>query len=577
MPNCVTVLMPLPFGRGYTYAVPDGLHLAPGDFVTVPLGPREVIGVVWDSKPGPVDAGKLKSVLGVLSAQPLPDISRRFIEWVADYNMAPWGAVLKMAMSVPAALEPEKPVRAYALAANRPQFKSTKARENVLGVLGEGVPRIPKEIALEAGVGPSVIKGMVDLGILVQLELPPPPAFAVPDWNAPGPTLSADQQSAADDIRAKTKVGGFSVTVLEGVPGSGKTEVYLEAVAQTLEDGKQALILLPEIALSAQWLTRFRERFGVPPAVWHSELTAAARRSTWRALADGTARVVIGARSALFLPYPNLGVIVIDEEHDQSFKQEEGVVYNARDMAVVRAQLGDIPIALVSATPSLETDQNARNGRYEQHHLPDRHAGAALPDIEVVDMRISAPDRGRWLSPKMIEALKQTFVQGEQALLFLNRRGYAPLTLCRKCGNRLQCPQCSTWLVEHRARARLQCHHCGYSARPPTECSECGAEDHFAACGPGVERLAEEAAILFPEITAVVAASDTIYKPAQAAELVRRIEEREIDLIIGTQIVAKGYHFPYLTLVGVVDADLGLAGGDLRAAERTFQLLYQVA
>jgi primosomal protein N' (replication factor Y) len=573
----VTVLLPLPLGRGYTYGVPDGLDLAPGDFVAVPLGPRTVNGVVWDREPDAVPAGKLKSVLERLPAPPLPDVSRRFVEWVAGYNMASWGPVLKMAMSVPAALQAEKPVRAYAPAPDPPEFKMTKARQRVLRVLAEGPPRTPADIAAEAGTGPSVVKGLADAGVLLRADLPPAPAFEIPDWAAPGPKLSPDQQSAADAISADVKSGGFRVSVIEGVPGSGKTEVYLEAVAAALEQGKQALVMLPEIALSAQWLQRFRTRFGVPPAVWHSDLTGVQRRNTWRAVANGQARVVVGARSSLFLPFPDLGVIAVDEEHDQSFKQDEGVIYNARDMAVVRAQLGEIPAILVTATPSLETDQNVRSGRYCRHRLPVRHGGAKLPDMSIVDMRTDKPGRGHWLSPSLVEAMQRTFAAGEQVLLFLNRRGYAPLTLCRKCGHRLQCPQCSAWLVEHRLLERLQCHHCGYWSRQPDACSECGAEDQFTACGPGVERLAEEVAERFPDVAATLAVSDIVNTPARAAELVRSIEEREVDLIIGTQIVAKGYHFPHLTLVGVVDADLGLAGGDLRAAERTFQLLYQVA
>ncbi len=573
----VTVLLPLPLGRGYTYGVPAGLGLAPGDFVAVPLGPRTVTGVVWDREPDAVPAGKLKSVLERLPAPPLPDVSRRFVEWVAAYNMSSWGSVLKMAMSVPAALQPEKPVRAYILAPDPPPFKMTKARARVLAVLGEGPARTGADIVSEAGAGAGVIKGLAGAGVLARADLPPAPAFQVPDWAAPGPTLSPDQQTAADALCKDVKSGGFSVTVIEGVPGSGKTEVYLEAVAGALEHGKQALVMLPEIALSAQWLQRFRARFGAAPAVWHSDLTAAQRRQTWRAVADGQARVVVGARSSLFLPFADLAVIAVDEEHDQSFKQDEGVIYNARDMAVVRAQLGDIPAILVTATPSLETDQNVRSGRYSRHSLAVRHGGASLPDIGIVDMRIDKPDRGHWLSPSLVEAIQKTFAAGEQVLLFLNRRGYAPLTLCRKCGHRLQCPQCSAWLVEHRLLGRLQCHHCGYAMRLPDRCSECDAEDQFTACGPGVERLAEEVAERFPEIAATLAVSDIINTPARAAELVRRIEEREVDLIIGTQIVAKGYHFPHLTLVGVIDADLGLAGGDLRAAERTFQLLYQVA
>jgi len=313
------------------------------------------------------------------------------------------------------------------------------------------------------------------------------------------------------------------------------------------------------------------------PALWHSEIPMGQRRLTWRAVATGEAPIVVGARSALFLPYRDLGVIVVDEEHDASFKQEDGVIYNARDMAVVRARLGDIPIILVSATPSLETVNNVETGRYSRHRLPERHAGALLPEIEVVDMRAAGLDASTWLSPRLVQALGETFAADEQALLYLNRRGYAPLTLCRACGHRLQCPHCSAWLVEHRLVERLQCHHCGFNIARPRACPECKAEDKLAACGPGVERLAEEITARFPGITYTIAASDTVRSAGEAQALVKSIEERHVDLIIGTQIVAKGYHFPYLTLVGVVDADLGLSGGDLRATERSFQLLYQVA
>jgi len=580
-PNTVTVLLPLPVrgsgGQGYTYGVPDHLSVAPGDFVLAPLGVRKVVGVVWDSPPGEVAAEKLKEIFEVLETPPLPDVSRKLVEWVANYTMSSEGSVLKMAMSVPDALYPPKPVIAYRLADEMPDVRMTAARQRVIDVLTNSPSRTGADLAREAGASPSVIKGLHEAGALVRLELPPPPAFHPPDLSAKGPTLSPEQAKAAEDLIRLVKEATYSTTLLDGVPGSGKTEVYLEAVCEALAAGKQALVLLPEIALSAQWLDRFRLRFGTPPALWHSDLTGLQRRVTWRAVATGEARVVVGARSALFLPYPDLGVIVVDEEHDGSFKQEDGVVYNARDMAVVRANLGDIPVVLASATPSLETMHNVNQGRYGHHTLPDRHAGAELPTIEIADMRSDAPDAGKWLSPKLVAGLKGTFERNEQALLFLNRRGYAPLTLCRACGHRLQCPQCSAWLVEHRLLGRMQCHHCGYGTKLPDACPECDAEGKLFACGPGVERLAEEVQELFPDIRVEVVASDTIYGPGQAAELVRRIEDQEIDLLIGTQIVAKGYHFPMLTLVGVVDADLGLAGGELRAAERTFQLLYQVA
>ena len=577
----VSILLPLPLTGPYDYRVPEGLSLAPGDFVSVPLGKRERIGVVWGAGSDEVDEARLKDVTARLDCVPMSDIARDFIGWVARYTMSAPGAVLRMAMSVPSALSPAKPIIGYELAPHAPEVRFTAARRRVVNILAEGPPREGRELAAEAGVGSSVVKGLAAAGVLRTVDLPPRKTFMEPDWQLPGPTLSPDQVRAAAELRGRVVEGGFSVTVLDGVPGSGKTEVYFEALAETLAKGRQVLVLLPEISLTAQWLSRFRQRFGVTPAQWHSELSPRARRTTWRAVASGEARVVVGARSALFLPYAELGLIVIDEEHDGAFKQEEGVVYNARDMGVVRARLGGIPVIPVSATPSLESLNNIEAGRYAGVHLPLRHAGAAMPEVALVDMRTQGLPANRWISADLQAAMGETLAAGGQTMLFLNRRGYAPLTLCRTCGHRMQCPRCTAWLVEHRFgaahSARLQCHHCGFNTAAPDRCPSCDNEDSFVACGPGVERLAEEVQSLFPDARRAIAASDTLTGPGAAEELVRRIEDHEVDIILGTQILAKGYHFPLLTLVGVVDADLGLSGGDLRAAERTYQLLYQVA
>jgi len=571
------VLLPVPFGQIYDYRVPDGLTLSTGDFVRVPLGPRKMAGVVWSGGAGDVADDKLKTVIEKLPAVAMADVTRRFIDWVAGYTLSSPGAVLKMAMSVADALEPPKGVKAYRIADPLPDIKMTATRERVLAVLRDGPPLSASEAALEAGCSPAVVAGLAKVGALVEASRVREKSWPQPDANLEGPALSDAQRVAAEDLAAKTKAGGYAAVLLDGVPGAGKTEVYFEAVAEALKHGQQVLVLLPEIALSSQWLARFERRFGARPGEWHSDLGARARRETWRAVADGRVNVVVGARSALFLPYQNLGLIVVDEEHDPAFKQEEGVIYNARDMAVVRAHLGQIPICLASATPSLETVVNAECGKYTLLHLPERHGGAVLPDLDLIDMRREKLPATRWLSPSLVEALEQTFAGGEQAMLFLNRRGYAPLTLCRTCGFRLACPNCSAWLVEHRMRGRLQCHHCGHTVPLPERCPNCEAEHSFHACGPGVERVAEEAVNTFPDARVVLASSDTLTGPRAAAELIERIERHDVDLIIGTQIVAKGYHFPMLTLVGVVDGDLGLAGGDLRAAERTYQLLYQVA
>jgi len=468
-------------------------------------------------------------------------------------------------------------VKVFRAADPAPEIKMTKPRERVLEVLRGGPPMTAAEAALAAGCSPAVVTGLYKADALAEAAQVRRMEFHAPDVKRAGPKLSKAQRAAADRLVAHVRAGAFAADLLDGVPGSGKTEVYFEAVAEALREGKQALVLLPEIAPGAQWLARFEKRFAAKPAQWHSDLGARERRETWRAVADGRARVVVGARSALFLPFHDLGLIVVDEEHDPAFKQEEGVIYHARDMAVVRAHLGSFPICLVSATPSLESVVNTETGKYALSHLPERHGGAVLPELDLIDMRREKLPATRWLSDTLTRALTETFAAGEQAMLFLNRRGYAPLTLCRTCGFRLACPNCSAWLVEHRVSGRLQCHHCGHTARLPDHCPNCDAEHAFAACGPGVERVAEEVLNAFPDIRFALASSDTLSGPRAAADLIGRIERHELDLVIGTQIVAKGYHFPLLTLVGVVDGDLGLAGGDLRAAERTYQLLYQVA
>ncbi|MDO8606012.1 MAG: primosomal protein N' [Phaeospirillum sp.] len=571
----IAVLLPLPLAGAYDYLTGD-LALAAGDFVTVPLGHRDLIGVVWGAGTGPVAESKLRRVGCRLAAQPLSAVARAFIDWVAAYTLAPPGAVLKMAMSVPAALEPAPGLTVVRRVEPLPAVKDTPARRKVLETVERLPPLTVADLAREAGVGAAVVKGLIEAGALETITLPRPPLFRMPDVTLAAAVLSPDQRAAADALVAAVG-NGFSVSLIDGVTGSGKTEVYFEAVAAALAKGAQTLVLLPEIALSNQWLERFTRRFGARPAEWHSELGDARRRETWRAVANGEARVIVGARSALFLPYRDLGLIVVDEEHDGAFKQEDGVSYHARDMAVVRGRLGGFPVVLASATPSLETMANVQGGRYRLLHLPDRHAGAVMPEMNAIDLRRHPPPRGRWLSPVLVQALEETFAAGEQAMLYLNRRGYAPLTLCRTCGHRLQCPHCTAWLVEHRLAGRLVCHHCGYHIRLPRKCPHCEAEDSFAACGPGVERIAEEAALLFPDIRMAVMTSDTCAGPHAAAEFIRQVTAHEIDLLVGTQIVAKGYHFPMLTVVGVVDADLGLEGGDLRAGERTHQLLSQVA
>jgi len=577
-PRRVAVLLPMPFPEPYDYAVAAGDETpAPGAIVEVPLGPRRLFGVVWGAGSGTVETSRLRPVVRVFDVPPLPEATRRFVDWVAAYTLTPPGRVLRMVLRVPAAFEPPRALVAYERtdAPPPPGFKLTAARKRVLDVLSDGPPRLAAEIEEEAACGRAVARGLLAAGMI--RETPRSSArVPKPDWRRTGAELLGDQAEAAADLRRRA-VGGKGTVLLDGVTGSGKTEVYFEAIAATLEAGRQALVLLPEIALSAQWLDRFTRRFGAPPVEWHSDVSETTRRDSWRAVATGEARVVVGARSALFLPFPDLGLIIVDEEHETAYKQEEGVVYNARDMAVVRGGLSDIPVVLVSATPSLETRINVESGRYDEIRLPNRHGGAEMPEVTLVDLRRDPPPARRWLASATRAAVTRVLARGEQAMLFLNRRGYAPLTLCRACGHRLRCPNCSAWLVEHRLSRKLCCHHCGHSQPLVDTCPECGAIGTMTPCGPGVERVAEEAAELWPDARLAVVASDTLFSPHAIQEVIGRVAAHDLDLIVGTQILAKGHHFPMLTLVVAVDADLGLAGGDPRAGERTFQMLHQVA
>jgi primosomal protein N' (replication factor Y) len=577
------VLLPYPLGP-YDYAAPPDADIAPGRYVRVPLGSREVMGVVWGEGHGDIAPNRLKQIAHAYDAPAMPQIHRRFIDWVSSYTLSHPGAVMRMSLTAPKALEPMPSATAFRVSEATQLPTMTAARRRVLEVLEERGVATARELAEAAGCGVAVVRGMADSGVLSPVLLPTRyPAMA---FDSPGepPVLSVDQAAAASRLTARLS-DGYSATLLDGVTGAGKTEVYFEAIAANLAAGRQSLVLLPEIALSAQLLDRFARRFGAMPAVWHSDVGPAARRLVWRGVAEGKTKVVVGARSALFLPYPDLGLIVVDEEHESAFKQEDGVIYHARDMAVARAHLGGFPIVLVSATPSLETVVNAETGRYDRLYLPSRHAGASLPKIGLIDMRRERPAARRFLSPVLIEAVTRTLAAGEQALLFLNRRGYAPLTLCRACGHRMQCPNCTAWLVEHRFQGLLRCHHCDHAEPIPSSCPQCDNSGAFAPCGPGVERISDEAAELFPQARISLLASDMVHTgfgstgggAATLQEAIRQVRDHEVDIVIGTQIIAKGHHFPMLTLVGVVDADLGLTGGDLRASERTYQLLHQVA
>lgn len=581
MTHIVGVLLPLIFDEPFDYMAEKDVKI--GQYVTVPFGKSTQIGVVVIIKEtSDIEISKIKKILKYHSFLPLSSQMFDFIEWVARYNMAPRGMVLKMVMSVRAAFEPSPLNILYTLSGKtlaEAKLKNSDSRWRIIDLL-KHAPYTRQEIAKGAAVSQSVIKTLIDAEVLKPIYVENKAEFLEPVGDYTSVQLNTEQQRAAD-ILCKKIDAGFSVTLLDGVTGSGKTEVYFEAVAKTLSIDKQVLILVPEISLTTQWLERFQRRFGVRPACWHSNLSSKERTDTWKAIVEGRVKVVVGARSALFLPYTKLGLIVIDESHDQSFKQEDVVNYQGRDMAVVRAKIEHFPLILSTATPDIETLVNVDEGKYDIVRLTSRYADATLPEIKIIDMKKDKPMKGAWgvswLAPNLVKAIDDNLHRREQSVLFLNRRGYAPLLVCRDCGYRMQCPSCSAWLTEHKNAGRLVCHHCGYVDEIPSICPHCGSNEGLTACGPGVERVAEEVCMRFPTAKVEILSSDNAGTFSAMSKIIAKMERREIDILVGTQIIAKGHHFPDLTLVGIVDADLGLMSSDLRAQERTYQLLSQVS
>lgn len=573
----VGVLTPEPLDRVLDYRAPEGGCWL-GAFVEVPLGPRKVLGVVWGPGRGDWDLAKVRAVNRTFDAAPMREELRVFLEKAGAYTLTPMSQMLRLATRAPGLSDPPSMRKVYRLGQGEPD-RMTDARRRVIAALVEygGLAFTLKELSELAGVTSSVVKGLAAQGVVEEADTPRDTPFLPLDPDLPGKPLTEDQAAAAAALCAGVRSGRYGTTLLKGVTGSGKTEVYLEAVAGCLRQGRQALVLLPEIALTSEFLTRVEARFGAKPAEWHSGVTMTERRRTWKMIGQGAAQFVVGARSALFLPFQDLGLIVVDEEHDSSYKQEEGALYNARDMAVLRASLNDAQVVLASATPSLESWANAEAGKYARLDLTARFGTAVLPQMRAIDMRAEDLPGQAWISPTLQREVTQRLDKGEQALLFLNRRGYAPVTLCRACGAQVGCDHCDARMVEHRFQKRLVCHQCGETKPLPTVCPSCGVEGKMAAVGPGVERIAEEAARVFPDAKLAILSSDLFGSARALKAQIEDIASGETDIIIGTQLVAKGHNFPRLTLVGVVDADLGLQGSDLRAAERTFQLMRQVS
>lgn len=591
--DIIKVAVPLPLGRGevvsYDYLADPDMGLSAGHLVEVPVGTRLIWGLVLArTETAEIDESRLKYIQQVADLPALNAANISYLERVARWTLAPFGQVLKMMLSVPAALSPPPtqqvvhlppvvPDDGAAEGAASGQTKPVSAvRQKVIDFLQTAPSMMMADLARESGVSMATVRAMVKDGQLASAHQPKPdPLPPFPTHNMPPLSLTPEQADIA--MKMAEHMEGFQVHLLDGVTGSGKTETYFHMVKQAVQTAGQIVILLPEIALTSGFEARFERWFGVKPYIWHSGITGTRKRAIWRAALMGKPMVVVGARSALFLPFSNLSLIIVDEEHDGAFKQEDQVIYHARDMAVMRAQGLDIPVILATATPSIESWVNARQGRYLHWQLTGRYGQAELPQLQAVDLRTHRPDPGCWLSAPLAEAIAAGLSAGEQSLLYLNRRGYAPMAVCGQCGDRRLCYQCDSLLVTHRLSGRQICHHCGVTQPLSSDCGTCGTADSMQLVGPGVERLAEEVLRRFPEARFAVLSSDTLANRQMAEETLRSITEGEVDIIIGTQLVAKGHHFPHLTLVGVVDGDLGLQGGDLRAAERTFQMLMQVA
>lgn len=581
--DVVKVLIPNVVNAGYDYRLTGPATL--GQFVACRVMNRPYIGVVWGFGDSGLPPEKIKDVSAVYDAR----LAITDLQWIA--KMSGWtlmtpGAVLRLIVNVPDAFSPPKMEQLYGLNITD-AVRMTASRQAVADAFAsnDNEPMSATDVQNIARVSPSVVRTMISGGILVPKEQRARPTeYNSPEYHDCGNiVLNPEQQSAADVIGAAIDRGGFSVHLLDGITGSGKTQVYFDAAWRAYSRGGSVLLMMPEIALTAQFMHRFAARFGAAPVVWHSNLTAARRREIWRGVLRGEIRMVVGTRSALFLPWQNLGLIVVDEEHDTSYKQEDMGNYHARDMAVLRGKIAGFPVVLASATPSAETLQNVASGKYQVLRLTSRVGGAQLPKIETIDLRENRPEpyqvsdvlNNGFLSVPLCNAISDTIAAHRQVMLFINRRGFAPIVQCKKCGWVAGCPDCSVGMTYHRAVGKLLCHMCGRTAPMPTKCPDCGGD--VSMRGAGLEKIAEEVSVRFPSARVALVSSDTISTRQSLERIVAKMESGEIDIVIGTQILAKGHHFPNLTLVGVVDADMGLFGTDFRAAEHTFQQLFQVA
>ena len=585
--DIVKVLIPNVINTGYDYRLTCDADI--GSFVRCTVMKRQYIGVIIGVGDSNLDKSKIKPIIEVCN---LGRLSADDIDWI--FKMSQWtlmapGAVLRLIINVPDAFNPPVVEQLYSYNFDT-TIKMTESRQRICDAFqsNDNDSMSVNDIINIAHVGTSVVKNMIKNGVLIPVDSREKTSetYKYDYFDTGSVVLNDEQQSAANAIADAMNKNEFSVHLLDGITGSGKTQVYFDSVLRAYNNGKSVLLMMPEIALTAQFMDRFTKRFGAPPVVWHSNLTAARRRNIWRGVAKGDIRIVVGTRSALFLPWQNLGLIVVDEEHDTSYKQEDMGNYHARDMAILRGKIAKFPIVLASATPSFETLHNVALGKYIRLRLMSRFGGAQLPTIETIDMRIERPESYRpdkdstqetqgYLSPTLCDAISENLNQHKQVMLFINRRGFAPIVQCKKCGWVAECPDCSIGLNYHKHLGKLVCHMCGKMSDLPNKCPQCGND--VSMRGAGLEKIEQEISVKFPNATVALVSSDTIISRESLERVVHKMENGEIDIIIGTQILAKGHHFPNLTLVGVIDADMGLFGTDFRAGEHTFQQLFQVA
>lgn len=585
--DIVKVLIPNVVNAGYDYRLTQVADL--GSFVRVSVMNRPYIGVIIGPGDSNLPGDKIKNVNDVFNFGKLAPSDIQWILKMSEWTMMSPGAVLRLIVNVPDAFLPPKQEQLYTFNPDK-HARMTDARQAVADAFAsnDNDAMSASDIQNIAYVSSAIVRSMIKAQLLIPAQLRD--VVEHKDFNYTysdmgNVVLNSEQQYAADEI-AKYINNDFSVHLLDGITGSGKTQVYFDAAWRAYRSGKAVLLMMPEIALTAQFMSRFESRFGARPVVWHSNLTAARRRDIWRGVATGDIRLVVGTRSALFLPWQNLGLIVVDEEHDGSYKQEDMGNYHARDMAILRAAIARFPVILASATPSAETIKNVSVGKYKHLRLTSRFGGAQMPTIETIDLRNDRPadymidqDPDKLqpgaISPTLIHTIDETLTAGQQVMLFINRRGFAPIVQCKKCGWVASCPDCSVGMTYHKKLGKLLCHMCGRTAILPDVCPDCG--NAVSMRGVGLEKVQEEINNKFPDAKTALVSSDTMMSRQALERLVGKMESGEIDIVIGTQILAKGHHFPNLTLVGVVDSDQGLFGTDFRAGEHTFQQLFQVA